>query len=179
MCTVETKQKIHVFEAADLGLAPFEFIGMQHQEISYGQRVIGNAGGCALTTKPGGTCAYCGKYILNIFNVRSADGRRFHVGSDCVLKTGDAGLRDAVNSALKEKKRIDKETIAIAARGEAEKWVAAHRYLLGEMPHPCIPGKSYLDYLNWLEKHSTMGAYVRAVRNAKAQYDSEKEGGVA
>lgn len=93
----------HPFEAAGLGKAPFKFIGMEEQDLRYGKAILNRAEyektGIAIETKPGGTCAYCGQYILNMYNVRSADGRVFHVGSDCIEKTGDRKLIDRAKAA--------------------------------------------------------------------------------
>lgn len=92
---------IHCFEAAGLGKAPFVYLGCEYQEISHGERVLGSIGGVAITTRPGGTCQYCGTAIVNLFRIRSSDGNEFIVGSECVLKTGDEGLIKLVLDACK------------------------------------------------------------------------------
>lgn len=93
----------HPFERAGLGLAPFRFVGMVEQDKAYGEVILNRAEfqatGVAVTTKPGGSCAYCGTYIVNMYNVRSADGRTFHVGNDCVERVGDRKLVEAVKVA--------------------------------------------------------------------------------
>lgn len=62
---------LHCFEHAGLGRAPFSIAGFR-KEPSH--------------------CAFCGTGILWQVLVQSADGRRFHVGSDCMQRCGDAGL---------------------------------------------------------------------------------------
>ncbi len=152
---------IHAFEQAGLGKAPFRYIGMEHQDISYGQRVVGHAGGCPIMTKPGGTCDYCGTYIVNIFTVESADGNRFKVGCECVRKTGDAGLVRNVDRDVKEMERKRRQEKAKAKRiAEAKATQDAIESLprvsgiLAGIPHP-IPahaaeGRTTLDYVQWL-----------------------------
>ena len=73
---------MHVFTRAGLGKAPFRCVGMTEKVIKYPDG----------TTQAGGSCAYCGTGIRYACNIRSADGREFVVGSDCVAKTDDAGL---------------------------------------------------------------------------------------
>jgi hypothetical protein len=73
---------MHVFERHGLGRAPFRCVGMFEKRFDLGDG----------TSKPGGTCDYCGNGILYVYQVRSADRRTFGVGCDCVERTGDAGL---------------------------------------------------------------------------------------
>ena len=122
---------IHPFEKAGLGKAPFRYIGIEAQEMQYGQRVIGSVGGMTVTTQAGGTCAYCGHYILNMFNVESADGQRFHVGCDCIHKINDAGLIRAT--------QVDQKTLKAAredARIATAKAALPAAHALRSQPHP-------------------------------------------
>lgn len=73
---------MHVFERAGLGLAPFRCVG-------FGESYIVHPDG---TTQASGCCAYCSTGIRYTCRIRSRDGREFVVGTDCVAKTGDAGL---------------------------------------------------------------------------------------
>lgn len=85
---------LHPFEHAGLGKAPFRFVGIEKQDLAYGQVCLNREEftrtGILLSTKPGGTCAYCGESILNMYRVRSADGHEFHVGCECVEKCARA-----------------------------------------------------------------------------------------
>jgi hypothetical protein len=74
---------IHRFEAAGLGTAPFTVEGMRVMKYQACQ---------GAPIQPGSSCDYCGQGIMLVFAIRGADGRRFKVGCDCVLKTGDAGI---------------------------------------------------------------------------------------
>ena len=74
---------LHVFERAQLGKAPFRCIGY------YEAKWQAHPGA---PVQPGTCCDYCGQGIINAFKIRSRDGREFKVGSDCVARTGDAGL---------------------------------------------------------------------------------------
>lgn len=53
-----------------------------------------------------GTCAHCGMAILNIQIIERGDGKRYGVGSDCVLKTNEYKL---VSAMKLEKNRIARE----------------------------------------------------------------------
>jgi len=76
---------VHEFELAGLGKAPFRFV--------------------ALTEKSDG-CHFCAHGILWRCHIVSADNKHFHVGTDCVKKTGDKGLIDTVKA---EQRRIRRE----------------------------------------------------------------------
>lgn len=152
----------HPFEQAGLGKAPFRYIGIEHQEIAHDERVLGSVGGCLLTTKPGGTCAYCGQYILNMFNVESADGQRFHVGCDCIMKV-DTKLGKLVEKDAKAlKKHRESERIA-TARVNLEKAV-----VFRDSPHPnpwhASQGKTLYDYLQWMLLHGGHTSQLQIAR---------------
>lgn len=157
---VETK--IHPFEKAGLGKAPFRYVGVVAQEISHGQRVIGSVGGCAVTTKAGGTCAYCHKYILNMFNVESSDGKIFHVGCDCICKV-DAKLAPLVEKDAK-KLKADREQ----ARITAAKAALPEAHVLKSQPHPnpyhASNGKTLWHYVEWLFANGGKSGQLRAAR---------------
>ena len=74
---------MHVFERAGLGKAPFRCIGCAE--------VFFQAHPDA-PRQCGGSCDFCGTGIVLQCKIKSADGRTFKVGADCVAKTGDAGL---------------------------------------------------------------------------------------
>lgn len=92
----------HVFQAAGLGLAPFKYVGLSE--------------GAA-------TCDYCGTPLRYRYTVRSADGREFIVGSDCILKTGDAGLVKAYRGSPEYKRKArearERKAAKLVARWEA------------------------------------------------------------
>jgi len=73
---------LHVFERAGLGKAPFRCMGFSECVFTFPDG----------TSKAGGSCDFCGTGIRFVAHIKAADGRRFKVGSDCVAKTGDAGL---------------------------------------------------------------------------------------
>lgn len=157
-----TQPTIHPFQAAGLGNAPFRYVGVEHQEIAYGERVIGSAGGVPITTKPGGTCAYCRKYIVNLFVVESMDGNRFHVGCDCIRKVNVIGTK-AMDKDVKEMKKSRE-----AARIAEAKANLPHAHGLRSQPHPnafhAANGKTLADYVAWLFKNSGTSGMLRAAR---------------
>lgn len=164
-----TVATIHPFQAAGLGLAPFRYIGQVHQDIAYGQAVVNStefrAGGPMVTTQPGGTCAYCGHYILHMFNVKSVDGRTFHVGSDCIAKVGGPEL------ARKVAKVVSANRKTRAAASADEKIAAARvtlaragvRAKLAAEKHPASSGgQSMLSYVEWLLANAGTSGKLRA-----------------
>lgn len=161
--------EIHKFEKAGMGKAPFKYLGIEFQDIRYGERVLAN--GC--TTKPGGTCAYCGTYIVNMYQIESADGIKNHVGSECIKKVGDAGLIKLLKSDEAKARRAKAE---VARKKKYAAFDQARAYLrslletdstkdkLEALPHPSYRGKTLLDYYNFI---LVKGGLV-AVKNAIA-----------
>jgi hypothetical protein len=74
--------KIHPFEVAGLGIAPFRFVGVDSQG-----EMIG--------------CAYCGTGIKHKFLIVSSDGKKSKVGCDCIQKI-DYGLYLIAKKAHRE-----------------------------------------------------------------------------
>lgn len=118
----------HSFEVAGLGKAPFRFVGFQVNVITYPDG----------TTKPGGTCDYCGTGIANECAVRSADGKTFKVGCDCIRKVDDSGLLKAYKNSpeVRAHKRNLEAAKAKAVRAEAVALIEANEAALKAQPHP-------------------------------------------
>lgn len=96
--------KVHPFTESGLGFGPFRCTGYHDH---------GRAGAVP--------CQHCGQGLRYEFVITSADGREFGVGSECVQKTGDAGLQRQVeaqqiklNLALKEQRRKEREAKRLA-----------------------------------------------------------------
>lgn len=120
---------VHCFEKAGLGKAPFRFVGVvelpspslaaQNPEAyNAALRMIPRGVGC-------GTCCYCGQAIMVNCIVKSADGKRFAVGSDCIAKVGGAGLKRELRKtpAFKAKAKSARERAATKVKAEwAEIW---------------------------------------------------------
>lgn len=118
----------HAFELAGLGRAPFRFMRVTINKVSYPDG----------TSKPGGSCDYCGTAILNEFWIRSQDGKESKVGCDCIAKVGDAGLLKAYRSspeyrAAQARKRQEQSK---ASWEKAKELIEAHKERLANMPHP-------------------------------------------
>lgn len=146
-----TRVVMHKFERAGLGKAPFRVVG-------YERKVYVACPGAP--AQPGGTCDFCGQGIMDVFAIRSADGRVFDVGSDCVRKTGDAGLRVTIEGQVAELRRArDRERRALAAErtyAEIRDLLADERLraALADRPHPqrwrADKGETALDQATWL-----------------------------
>lgn len=176
---------LHPFERAGLGKAPFRFSGLVAQDLAYGEAILNRdeftRTGVAITTKPGGSCAYCGTYILNMYNIESADGRRFHVGSDCVLKTaGDPGADKKLISAVTRKRNeLNKKT---RAAREAEKIAEAMAFLeradvrafVESQPSPnawrASQGDTLADYVAFAWRNAGTAARLRQVAKVREAF---------
>lgn len=115
---------VHPFEAAGLGKAPFTCFAVER--------------GAEMSS-----CDYCSTAIRYQCWIRSADGRTFKVGNDCVAKTLDGGLNDETEKRLKGLREESKQ----AKRRESTKsaklsFLESNPGLaeLLEIDHPVIAG---------------------------------------
>jgi len=130
---------IHMFEAAGLGKAPFK---LDH------------------IVSSGTHCQFCNTAIVYQFWLKGSDGKLFFVGSDCVMKTGDAGLIKVVQAEVKKHQR------ALRQKREAEKLAKVRdriadpvvRAALSKVPHPysyhARDGKTALDYIEYCARYA-------------------------
>lgn len=107
--TTDPAPYVHPFERVGLGRAPFRCVG--YQEIVF-QAYPG------APTQAGGSCDACGTGIRHAFLIKSADGRSFKVGCDCVEKTGDSALAAEMRN-LERSARAKRAAVARQARREA------------------------------------------------------------
>lgn len=148
-CEVDTKTKIHPFETAGLGKAPFHFIGMDRKNSS---------------------CQYCGTAIMYRFFIQSSDGKKHFVGSDCIAKTDTGTLSRVVDAEVKKMRKLQaqerqKKNII------KKQVVTADKILKGTFPFGKYFGqnisdiaKTDLEYLIWSYKNITTGPVGDALK---------------
>lgn len=113
---------IHPFQNT-IGPGPYRFVGtydmgaaLAHQQ-SFGDTAAAFRDAPRLEAGMG-TCAHCGQAILNICIVRRGDGKLYGVGTDCIMKTDDGKLVDAVklekNRIAREKRAAKREAARLA-----------------------------------------------------------------
>jgi len=92
------KHELHPFERAGFGVAPFKYDGMTKNVY------ISHPGA---PHQPGGSCDYCCNGIMFEFWVKSADGKRFKVGSDCInrIYRSDNEKRCPIKAAIDRDRR--------------------------------------------------------------------------
>lgn len=125
---MQESTKLHPFEAAGMGRGPYAFIGawsfpspsLAEQNPTAYQNALammprGLVNGC-------GTCANCGRSIMNVCIVRDADGARYGVGCDCIEKTDDPSIGRAASIAVAKLDRAKRRDAA--ARRRAAKHAA-------------------------------------------------------
>ena len=152
---LKMNDKLHPFEAAGLGKAPFIYVGMEHKigpiTMADGITQIGSPG------QPMGSCDYCGKGIAYCYSIKSADGKRFVVGSDCVAKLykesnvdASALALDKVYQAIKAEKNLllakarhKREDAALAA---GMVWAEGNKVILQSME---CPSKYHAKQTQW------------------------------
>lgn len=117
----------HAFELAGLGKAPFQFVGFSENVIKYPDG----------STKAGGTCQYCFTGIRFECRIKSADGKTFVVGSDCVNKADDSGLLKAFKQSPSYRKHLRdlRHAREKVRREEFNSLLEANKGALSMVPH--------------------------------------------
>jgi hypothetical protein len=169
--TTETT-KIHDFEKAGLGRAPFTFKGAYEDRgpHTWTDPKTGITTSAGAPGQPMGTCAYCGQGIAIICSIEDADGKRFTVGSDCVKRTGDRGLHIATTTVQRiareaTQKREDVRIKELAARLASDMDLQA---FLRTKPHPQAwrreKGDTLLEWTGWMLANSGHAGRMTVVR---------------
>ena len=141
------KPRMHKFEAAGLGEAPYKYVGMTIETYQACPGAPVQVGTC---------CDYCGTGIKETHWLVSKDGKRFKVGCDCIYKAGDKNLTRVVKTevAKQNREKIQKRfeirlagTMALLQHDEVIK------ALVG-MPHPRFEGSTLLNWVGWMLKNA-------------------------
>lgn len=158
---------LHPFERAGLGLAPFRCVGVEHRVgpiKTTDPKFPGVTFEVGAPGQPMGTCDYCGTGIADCYVIRSADGKKFVVGSDCVMRTyseTNTAIPVDIRRAIAEVRRQKNEKRNDARRArelatltplleEARAFLAANPTAFAGEPHPMISGKTRRDYFEFL-----------------------------
>jgi hypothetical protein len=181
---------IHPFEAAGLGTAPFKFVG------SWRSIYVACQGAPA---QPGSSCDYCGQSISDVYDILSADGKRFHVGSDCVMKVyarSDIGVDDVAKDVAAAKRVLGREKREEKSKRDWDDVNATWDNItqetkdrMGELPHPMgfsdrETGKplTLWDWAEWMYNHAGLKGRKQVMKVIKKyeegfQTQKKQEGG--
>jgi hypothetical protein len=141
--------KRHVFEAAGLGLAPYKFLNVSIK---------------------GSSCQYCSTGIMYQFWLESADHKTFYVGSDCIYKSGDDGLRRVIEPLVKAHQAELKRERDASYIAQFEAYLKANPNFWATVtgPHPnryyASQGKTMGDYQRFCYEHSGRSSKAKIAR---------------
>jgi hypothetical protein len=173
---------LHPFEKAGLGKAPFRCVGVSRK---VGPIRIANKDGTVTEIgaegQPMGSCDFCGTGIADCYEIRSADGKAFVVGCDCVAKTCakgerilaevEAKARDLRNAAArvraaKKAKAADARLAELLARpgfrASLEARPSAYAWKAAE-------GATGWDDLEWLANRCGHAGTVRLIKRLEKE----------
>lgn len=176
--TAETLEPstVHPWERAGLGKAPFAYLGCRRL---VGPIRIAQPDGTVLEIgaegQPMGTCAYCSQGIAECHSVRSADGKRFIVGCDCIGRVygderapvrakAEAASRKLRNAAAKARRdaKAEAEQAELAALLADE----ATRSRLAALPGPKFG--TLLEHAEFMAKRAGATGRAKALKAIKA-----------
>jgi hypothetical protein len=152
--------EVHVFEISGNGPAPFRFVTAWSMPSRALLEANPEAYNRALAERPEGSsciCDHCGMDIMNHYIIQAADGHRFCVGSECVMKTGSPGL---VSEAEMAHKRLAN------ANRRARKQEA--RYAEAELERTVNGGFTDAELVE-LEREAEAHAYRKQLKASKPE----------
>ncbi len=156
------------FERAGMGLAPFRLLGIEAKVY------VSHPGA---TPQPGGTCDFCGTGIRYVFRIRSADGKEYGVGCDCVRHTGDSGL---VKVATEQQRKIDRDNRHERERRKIEAlrdwYETSGRDLAATLPSPNSHrateyNETLADYVAWYQQNAGTKGKIESLTFAKRKIE--------
>ena len=140
---------VHVFQAAGLGVGPFR---LSH------------------VTAESGKCQFCNTSIVWRFHLNGVDGSTFYVGSDCVMKSGDAGLMRTVEAEVKRRQaearkvKENQKLELLQAKFQEPETVAR----LKAEKHPnrffASKGRTMHDYASWVLRFGSKTAKMELLK---------------
>lgn len=149
-----------------IGPGPYKFVGMGqiHFSETFGARYIGPE-----MDSGGGTCAHCGQGIVYIYIVKTSEGKRFGVGSDCIMKIScnggfenltefEACHRQAKRKQAQERRERQRKALMT----ECQEIVAENSDTLASIRAPVLgsPSGNLLQYARWyMSRPRTLNGY--------------------
>jgi hypothetical protein len=167
---------VHPFERAGLGKAPFRYLGCRRL---VGPLRFAQADGTVLEVgaegQPMGTCSFCSQGIAECHSVKSADGKRFTVGCDCIARihgdertplrsAAEAASRKLRNAAAKARRdaKATTEQVELAALLADE----AARAKLAALPGPKFG--TMLEHAEFMATRAGATGRAKALKAVKA-----------
>jgi len=160
-----TPAKVHAF--AHLGQAPYTYVGYRHltYQACHGAPI-----------QVGGSCDHCMTGIMDAYYFRSADGKEFKVGSTCVAKAGDQGLKKAINADVA---KIRRERKALRDKHRIEAAMASYGHYIGHFantPHPygfknreTNEPMTFCDWVDWMMDNSGTAGKLKVAKVIEAE----------
>lgn len=161
---------IHRFTERGLGAAPFRVVG---NYMDIGPKPTADGGMIGSPGQPMGVCDYCGTGIANVFVIRSKDEKEFRVGSDCVLKVGDEGLKKVVREALAKTRAEQTHRRNRAMLDELQQLIndMSVRAILTTTPDPTGRNASMLERALWYWENAGTTGKKLILREIKTVLD--------
>jgi hypothetical protein len=163
---------MHPYERTGLGKAPFRCIGMDENWYVACQ---------GAPRQPGGTCDHCMTGIAYQFRIRSADGKEFVVGSECVMKLeredncspDDLAMVRKVKNLMEPIERAKRDAAKAREQARIDEFKSnlkddAFRARLAAYPSPTRPDReSALEWAEWMMVHAGHAGSLKVVRQAE------------
>lgn len=162
---------VHAWELAGLGKPPYKFVSWSYRVF----RACPDA-----PAQAGATCQFCGHAIMNCCEIKSADGKEFIVGCDCVERIGEKGIVEQFKTSPEYRKHQEKvrREKAVYAGDRVRQLLNDNRAKFVSLPHPYgfynrktgLP-LNFLDYCEWMLEHSGDSGIVKLARRVSRELE--------
>ena len=120
-----------------------------------------------------GCCKYCYTGIKYCYEIVSADGHRFDVGSECVRHTCSDGsvVRTEVERALAQVKRTERHAREAERIAEGQAWAEEHRAELEAITVEMWEGRTQTlaEEFDWWMSHAGNRGKLKEIRHIKTR----------
>ena len=172
----EQIKRVHPFEIAKLGVAPFRPAGSYIDQGPKKIKINGVELESGAPGQPMGSCDYCGRGILICFRVKDSTGRSFVVGSKCIEKTTHKGhpvytAVQKVKRARAKEQRDQRDALKIT---QLKTWLEDPKVidLLKAQPHAqkwrADKGETEHDRVIWYLKNAGVKGKIEMYKKIKA-----------
>lgn len=180
------KTKRHPFSYT-LGPGPYRVVGMFDLGSCLSALHSGNINGYnnGLSMAPKdvsvGTCNHCGRAILDNYIVQNSDGKRFAVGSECILKASIKGefenlseFERKVRQVKRQKSKAQRENRRAKQAAEIKLVIDNNEAKLKSLPHPSKfhSNKTAFDYciFCYRQGHISLGG-IKYLKDALKKWE--------
>jgi len=101
-------------------------------------------------TQCGTSCDLCATAITYVYRFRTPSGHVIKLGSECAKLAGNAQIASVIKREETKRAAVKRAAKALSVETELTALLETKRAELESLPHPSYPGKTLLDWANFM-----------------------------